>query len=44
MAKREAEQIWVWLDDPAFSSFQQIGAHYNIQSAYIIPKQTPAFF
>jgi serine/threonine-protein kinase HipA len=25
MAKREEEQLWVWLDDPAFGPLQQIG-------------------
>jgi serine/threonine-protein kinase HipA len=29
MAKREKEQVWVWLDDPAFGSLQQIGTLFR---------------
>lgn len=29
MAKREEEQVWVWLDDPAFGSLQQIGTLFR---------------
>jgi len=29
MAKREEELVWVWLDDPAFGSLQQIGTLFR---------------
>jgi serine/threonine-protein kinase HipA len=29
MAKREEEQVWVWLDDPTFGSLQQIGTLFR---------------
>ncbi len=29
MAKREEELVWIWLDDPAFGSLQQIGTLFR---------------
>ncbi len=43
MATHEVEQVWVWLDDPAFGPLRQIGVHYNIKSAYI-PETNSCFF